>query len=54
MYRYWESLLPGFARPVVLGDFFIGLLWLVAYSLFISALLAVPYNYLTRREIMNE
>lgn len=48
MYAVWAPLLPGFTWPLSLGGFLIGLLWLIAYSLYLGILLVVPYNYLTR------
>lgn len=48
MYTVWAPLLPGFTWPLSVGGFLIGLLWLVAYSLYLGILLVVPYNYLTR------
>jgi len=49
MYTVWAPLLPGFVWPLSVSGFVIGLLWLVAYSLYAGALLVVPYNYLTRQ-----
>jgi len=49
MYTVWAPLIPGFTWPLSIGGFIIGLVWLVAYSLYLGALLVVPYNYLTRR-----
>jgi hypothetical protein len=46
MYEIWAPLLPGFVWPVTVGGFMIGLLWLVAYSLYIPAILVLPYNFL--------
>jgi len=45
MYEIWAPLLPGFVWPVTVGGFMIGLLWLVAYSLYIPAILVLPYNF---------
>lgn len=50
MYQAWQPLLPGFTWPLTVGGFFIGLLWLVGYSLYIAALIAFPYNYFVQRE----
>ena len=50
MYQTWQPLLPGFTWPLSLGGFLIGLVWLGVYSLYLAALIAFPYNYLTRRE----
>lgn len=49
MYEVWAPLLPGFAWPLTVGSFLIGLLWLVGYSLYVAALLVLPYNFLARR-----
>ncbi|HLC02953.1 MAG TPA: hypothetical protein VJK02_07950 [Anaerolineales bacterium] len=49
MYTVWAPLIPGFTWPLSGGGFLIGLLWLVTYSLYLGALLVLPYNYLTRR-----
>ena len=49
MVTVWASLLPGFTWPLTAVSFLIGLLWLVAYSLYIAALIVFPYNYLTRQ-----
>ena len=48
MYTAWAPLLPGFTWPLTFAGFVIGLLWLVGYSLYFAALIAFPYNYLTR------
>lgn len=48
MYTVWAPLLPGFTWPLSVAGFLIGLLWLVAYSLYIGIILVVPYNVLTR------
>jgi len=50
MYESWSLLLPGFAWPLTAVGFLIGLLWIVGYSLYITALLVFPYNYLTRQQ----
>lgn len=50
MYQAWTPLLPGFTWPLTFGGFLIGLLWLVGYSLYIAALIALPYNYLVTRQ----
>lgn len=50
MYTLWMPLLPGFTWPVTAGSLLVGLLWLVGYSLYTTALIALPYNYFTRRE----
>ena len=46
MYQAWAPLLPGFTWPLTAGGFLIGLLWLLGYSLYAAALLALPYNFL--------
>ncbi len=51
MYEAWAPLLPGFTWPLTVSGVFIGLLWIVGYSLYIAALLTFPYNYLTQRRI---
>lgn len=54
MYEAWAPLLPGFTWPLETTGFFIGLLWLVVYSLYIPAVLVLPYNYLTQRLVTSE
>jgi len=49
MYTVWAPLIPGFTWPLSIGGIVIGLLWLLAYSLYLGALLVTPYNYLTRQ-----
>ncbi len=49
MYESWAPLLPGFTWPLTIGGFFIGLLWIVGYSLYGAALLVFPYNYFTQQ-----
>jgi hypothetical protein len=49
MYKSWMPLLPGFEWPLSTGGFAIGLLWLVGYSLYLPAILVLPYNYLVQR-----
>lgn len=51
MYEAWMPLLPGFTWPLTAGGFLIGLLWLIAYSVYGAALLVLPYNYLLRRQV---
>lgn len=46
MYQAWAPLLPGFTWPLTASGFLIGLLWLVGYSLYAAALIALPYNFL--------
>lgn len=50
MYEVWAPLVPGFTWPVTVTGFLIGLLWLVFYSLYVTALLILPYNYLSGRK----
>lgn len=50
MYQAWQPLLPGFTWPLTTGGFLIGLLWLIGYSLYVAALIALPYNYLVQRQ----
>jgi hypothetical protein len=54
MYQVWAPLLPGFTWPLTAVGFFAGLLWLVGYSLYVAALLVLPYNFLTRRSVIAE
>lgn len=50
MYQTWMPILPGFTWPLTFGGFFIGLVWLVGYSIYMAALVALPYNYFVRRQ----
>lgn len=50
MYRIWMPLLPGFTWPLTPSGFFIGLIWLIAYSLYGAALIVFPYNLFAQRE----
>ena len=50
MYQSWAPLLPGFTWPVTVGGFVIGLLWLVVYSVYFAAIIALPYNYFVGRQ----
>ncbi|MEE8389415.1 MAG: hypothetical protein V3S14_01280 [Anaerolineae bacterium] len=50
MYQVWMPLLPGFTWPLTVTGFLVGLLWLVGYSLYVAALLVLPYNYLVQRQ----
>ncbi len=50
MYQAWAPLLPGFAWPVSFGEYLLGLLWLIGYSLYAAALIALPYNYFAARQ----
>jgi hypothetical protein len=50
MYQAWAPLLPGFTWPLTAGGFVIGLVWLVVYSIYFAALIALPYNYLIRQQ----
>ncbi|HET6443868.1 MAG TPA: hypothetical protein VFI27_04740, partial [candidate division Zixibacteria bacterium] len=54
MYEIWAPLLPGFTWPLTTLGFFTGLIWLVGYSLYVAALLVLPYNYLMRRPVTVE
>lgn len=49
MYQAWMPLLPGFTWPLTPGGVAIGLLWLVGYSLYIPAIVILPYNYFVGR-----
>jgi hypothetical protein len=49
MYTAWTPLLPGFIWPLSTSGFLVGLLWLIGYGIFGAALLAFPYNFLSRR-----
>ncbi len=51
MYQVWTSLLPGFTWPLTAGGFLIGLLWLVAYGLFLPIVFVMPYNYYLARQV---
>jgi len=48
MYQAWAPLLPGFTWPLTVAGLVIGLIWLVIYSLYTAALVALPHNYLVR------
>jgi hypothetical protein len=50
MHQVWMPLLPGFTWPLSIAGFLIGVVWLVVYSLYFAALIALPYNYLARRK----
>jgi hypothetical protein len=50
MYQSWMPLLPGFTWPLTFSGSLIGFLWLVSYSLYLAALIALPYNYLITRQ----
>ena len=50
MYQAWMPILPGFTWPLTFGGFFIGLVWLVGYSIYAATLIAFPYNYFVRRQ----
>jgi len=50
MYQVRSPLLPGFTWPLSPAGFFIGLIWLVLYSLYGAALIVWPYNLFARRE----
>lgn len=49
MVEVWAPLLPGFAWPLTGVGFLIGLLWLIIYSLYVSALIVFPYNFFADR-----
>ena len=49
MYASWVPLLPGFTWPVTGAGLLIGLLWTIAYSVYIAILIVYPYNYLSRQ-----
>lgn len=49
MYKIWAPLLPGFVWPLTVGGFISGLIWLLAYSLYLPAILVLPYNFLLQR-----
>lgn len=51
MYEVWAPLLPGFTWPLTAGGFFLGLLWLVAYALWLPLVFVLPYNYLAKEEL---
>ena len=42
--------MPGFTWPLTPSGFLAGLLWLVAYSIYFAALIALPYNLFVQRE----
>ena len=44
MYQVWMPLMPGFTWPLTPSGFLIGLIWLIAYSLYGAALIVIPYN----------
>ncbi|HRQ41585.1 MAG TPA: hypothetical protein PLD25_27005 [Chloroflexota bacterium] len=50
MYQTWAPLLPGFAWPLTAVGFLVGLLWIIGYSLYGTALIVFPYNYLIRQQ----
>jgi hypothetical protein len=49
MYSAWMPLLPGFTWPLTAAGFLYGLVWLAGYSLYVAALIVLPYNYFSRR-----
>ena len=49
MYQAWMPLLPGFTWPLTAGGFLLGLLWLLAYSIYVPIVFVLPYNYILRR-----
>jgi hypothetical protein len=50
MYLVWAPLLPGFAWPLSISGFLIGLVWLALYSIYTAALIVFPYNFFIQRE----
>ena len=50
MYQIWMPLMPGFTWPLTPSGFFIGLIWLIAYSLYGAALIVFPYNLFAQRK----
>lgn len=50
MYQAWMPILPGFTWPLTAGGSLIGLVWLIGYSFYIAALVALPYNYIVQRQ----
>ncbi len=50
MYEVWAPLLPGFSWPLTPAGFLVGMIWLLAYSLYGAALIVWPYNLFVRRE----
>lgn len=48
MYKAWEPLLPGF-EWLTIGGFLLGLVESFLYGLYIAALYAPLYNFLSRR-----
>lgn len=48
MYEVWMPLMPGFTWPLTFIGFFFGLLWIVGYSLYLSVLFVLPYNYFAK------
>jgi len=49
MYQAWMPLLPGFTWPLTAGGFLLGLVWLLAYSIYVPIVFVLPYNYIVRR-----
>lgn len=49
IYQVWAPLLPGFTWPLTPAGFLSGLVWLVVYSLYGTALIVWPYNLFVRR-----
>ena len=50
MYQIWAPLVPGFTWPMTPAGFLLGLIWILVYSLYGSALIVWPYNLFVRRE----
>lgn len=50
MFKAWAPFLPGFTWPLTISGFLIGLVWIVACSVYSAALIAWPYNYFVKRQ----
>jgi len=50
MYRAWAPLLPGFAWPLTVGGFVVGLVESILYGFYAAPVFVLPYNYLVQRE----
>ena len=50
MYRVWAPFLPGFAWPLTVGGFVIGLVESILYGFYAALIFVFPYNYLVQRE----
>ncbi len=51
MYQSWMPLLPGFTWPLTAGGIVIGLVWILAYSVYVPTLFVLSYNYLVQRRV---